>query len=118
MFLISTTSGETREKAIKELFGKLEPLEEGLKGFFPKEIHIVDSKSLGMLDILMFSLCGPFKVEEEVFGLKVIDPEKYPLVFSWVTALNQVSEVKELIPPYEKLVAVFGSVRNKTLESF
>ncbi|PON57363.1 LOW QUALITY PROTEIN: Glutathione S-transferase, C-terminal-like [Parasponia andersonii] len=115
MFLISTTSGETREK--KELLGKLEPFEEG-KGFFPKEIRIVDSKSLGMLDILMFSLCGPYKVEKEIFGFKVIDPEMYPLVFSWVIALNQVSEVKELIPPYENLEAVFGSVRNKTLESF
>ena len=118
MFLISTTGGETREKATKELFGKLEPLEEGLKGFFQNDIPIVDSKNLSLLDILMCSLCGPYKVEEEVIGLKIIDPEKYALVFSWVTALNQVPEVKELIPPHDKVLEVFTSAGNKTLESF
>lgn len=109
MFFITTTSGDTQEKAINEFFEKLEPLEEGLKGLFPEGCPYVDSKNVGLLDILMCGLCGPYRVEEEVVGLKVIDPQKFPIVFSWVKALSHVPEIMELTPPHDKLVAALQS---------
>ena len=85
--------------------------------YFPDgKTPFVEIENLGVLDILVWSTFGSYKVQEEIFGIKVIDPEKYPLIFSWVTALNEVPFLKELSPPHERLLALFLSVRNKSLE--
>ncbi|PON57368.1 Glutathione S-transferase, C-terminal-like [Parasponia andersonii] len=103
---------ETQEKAVKELYKKFRLFEEGIKGISPDGFSPFDGKSLGLLDILM---CTSL---EESLGVKVIDPEKNPLIFSWVTALCEISVVKELIPAFdEKLVQVLHGIRNNALNS-
>ncbi|KAL6319004.1 hypothetical protein AAG906_001477 [Vitis piasezkii] len=57
------------------------------------------------------------KVQEVVLGVKFIDPEKYPLVYSWLTALTELAVVKELRPPHEKLVEILQFVRQSALQS-
>ncbi|CAL9031278.1 unnamed protein product [Prunus brigantina] len=116
--LAFTSDGEVQEKAIKELLEKLKTFEEGMKEFFPDGIAWIErTKNLGLLDIVLYSGIGAHKVPEEVIGTKIIDPEKTPLIFSWVTALNELPLVKELTPPHEKLVAVLQFFRNNALKS-
>ncbi|ONI08671.1 hypothetical protein PRUPE_5G192800 [Prunus persica] len=116
--LACTSDGEVQEKAIKELLEKLKTFEEGMKEFFPDGIASIESrKNLGLLDIVLCSVFGPHKVQEEVLGIKIIDPEKTPLIFSWVTALTELPLVKELTPPHEKLLAFLQFFRNNALKS-
>ncbi|XP_034217015.1 glutathione S-transferase U9-like [Prunus dulcis] len=116
--LACTSDGEVQEKAIKELLEKLKTFEEGMKEFFPDGIASIESsKNLELLDIVLCSVFGPHKVQEEVLGIKIIDPEKTPLIFSWVTALTELPLVKELTPPHEKLLALLQFFRNNALKS-
>ncbi|XWS51126.1 hypothetical protein CRYUN_Cryun12cG0150000 [Craigia yunnanensis] len=111
MITVIKTDGEAQEKAIKEVLEKLEMLEEGMKEFFPDRNPSIDSENLGLLDLVFFSSFGLHKVREEVLGIQIIDPEKTPLLFSWVKAINQLPLVKELTPPHDKLVAFLKFIR-------
>ncbi|XVF09082.1 hypothetical protein REPUB_Repub07fG0060200 [Reevesia pubescens] len=117
IFTVIITDGETQEKAIKEVSEKLQLLEEGLKEFFPDGNSSIDSENVGLLDLVFCSLFGPHKVEEEVLGMKILDPEETPLLFSRVTAINQLPLVKELTPPHDKLGAFLKFIREKALKS-
>ncbi|PON57366.1 S-crystallin [Parasponia andersonii] len=109
MFLVLKTDGETQERAITQLFEKLEVLEDGMKDLFPDGTPF-DGKNVGLLDILLCSTFGAYKAQEEVLGLKVIDPEKNPGIFSWLNALIDLPVVKESAPPYEKecCISIYG----------
>ncbi|KAK6261624.1 hypothetical protein QUC31_007440 [Theobroma cacao] len=107
MFTVTKTEGEAQRKAVKEVSEKLQVLEEGIKEF----------QNIGLLDIVILSLLGPHKVQEEVLGIKIIDPEKTPLIFSWLTAINQMTVVKESTPPHDKLVALLKFLKENSLKS-
>ncbi|KAJ9677414.1 hypothetical protein PVL29_022412 [Vitis rotundifolia] len=99
---VITSDGEAQEKATKDLFEKLTVLEEGMKEFFPGGTPSINGENLGLLDVLMCALFGPYKAHEEVLGMKMIDPERNPLLFSWVMAITELPVVKESTPPHEK----------------
>ncbi|GMN45638.1 hypothetical protein TIFTF001_014835 [Ficus carica] len=110
------TVGETQEKAMKEFYEKLKIFEEGMKSLFPNGTPF-DGKNVGLLDIFLCSCFGPYKAQEEALGIKVIDPEKNPLIFSWLNALLEVPAIKELLPPHEKLVELLLFFKNLALKS-
>ncbi|RVW90489.1 Glutathione S-transferase U9 [Vitis vinifera] len=64
----------------------------------------------------VFMICA-HKAQEEALGVKFIDPEIYPPVYSWVTALTELAVVKEFRPPHEKLVEILQFVRQSALQS-
>ena len=113
---MAKTDGEAQEKAVKELHEKLQVLEEGLKNFFPDCSKPVVSENLGLLEIVITCILGNYKAQEEVLGLKLIDSEKTPLVFSWVTALLDLPVVKETLVPYEKYVPFLQFMRQTFLK--
>lgn len=117
MLLVCKTDGETQEKATKELHEKFEVFEQGMKELFPDGRSKIDSNNVGLIDFVLLSLFGPHRVQSEVVGVKVIDPEKTPLVFSWIAALSELPVVKELTPPHDKVVAFLHSFRNAALKS-
>ena len=90
-------------------------LEEGMKDFFPNGTPSISNRNMGILEIMICSLLGPYKLQEEVLGIKIIDPEKTPLIFSWLTALN---ELKQLAPPHDKTIALLKFVRKNALKSY
>ncbi|OMO79177.1 hypothetical protein COLO4_24510 [Corchorus olitorius] len=116
-FAVMTTCGEAQEKAIKELSEKLQVLEEGMKEFFPDGSPKISNDSMGILEITICSLFGAFEIQEQVLGIKIIDPEKTPLIFSLLTAINQVPLVKESAPPFDKTVATLKAFRERNLSS-
>lgn len=117
MLTVMKTAGETQEKAIKELSEKLQVLEEGMKGFFPNGTPVISNQNMGILEIMICSLIGPYKLQEEVLGIKIIDAEKTPLLVSWLTAINELPLVKESTPPRDNTVALLKFVRENALKS-
>ena len=68
---------------------------------------------IGILDIVMG--CGLYwnSACEDVLGMKIIDQESFPLFTSWFESFNEAKEVKEVIPPAEKLVEYVKGVLQK-----
>ena len=114
---VITSDVEAQEKATKDLFEKLTILEEGMKDFFPGGTPSINGENMGLLDILMCALFGPYKAHEEVLGMKMIDPERNSLLFSWVMAITEIPVVQESTPPHEKLVGLVQFIRQHALQS-
>ncbi|XP_062116511.1 glutathione S-transferase U9-like isoform X2 [Humulus lupulus] len=118
IFYATITDGEEQEKNIKELHEKLRLLEDGMNDYYVSNGKTPNERgNLGVLDILVWSTFAPHIVYEEVIGTKIVDPEKYPLIFSWIAALDKVPVLKELGYPHEKLLALLLSVRNTMLKT-
>ncbi|KAL5544476.1 hypothetical protein UlMin_008260 [Ulmus minor] len=100
------TEGETQEKALKQVSEKLNLLEEGLKSFYSDGNPCIDIEHVGLHDLVLVSFFGGYKVYEELLGIKLLDPEKTPLIYSRLTALADLPLVKETLPPPEKVVAL------------
>ncbi|CAL9031276.1 unnamed protein product [Prunus brigantina] len=105
------TEGETQEKALNEVYELLKVLEEGIKSFYPDGIPTFEAENLSLLEVVASSILCLFKAPEEILGIKVIDPEITPLLFSWVEALRELSLVQGTIPSHEKIVALLGTLR-------
>ncbi|XVE56947.1 hypothetical protein DITRI_Ditri04bG0051900 [Diplodiscus trichospermus] len=117
LLTVFETDGETQEKGVRDMLEKLQVLEEGIKEFFPDGNPCIDSNNIGLLDLVFSSVFSHYEIQEEVLGIKIINIEKIPLVCSWLTALNQLTLVKESIPPHDKLAAIFKFVREDALKS-
>ncbi|CAK7329183.1 unnamed protein product [Dovyalis caffra] len=114
---VITSDGETQEKAMGELLEKMNIFDEEMKKLFPNGVSVTEVQNLGLLDILVVAAFSPYKAQEEVAGVKILDPEKNSLIFSWVTALNQLSKVQDLVPPLDGIVGPLQFVRKTTLGS-
>ncbi|KAJ0105074.1 hypothetical protein Patl1_17784 [Pistacia atlantica] len=49
------SGGEAKEKAVEEVFEKMEAVEKGMRELFPDGAPIIDGKNLGFLDIVMIT---------------------------------------------------------------
>ncbi|KAI4329593.1 hypothetical protein MLD38_027963 [Melastoma candidum] len=103
-------SGEARAAMICEFHDKLKVLEEGIKDLFLAGHSLVNGETMGFLDVVMCSAFGAQKIQEEVIGEVVIDPEKYPVISSWLVAISEQPVAKALAPPREKVVHLLRSI--------
>ncbi|KAL5747442.1 hypothetical protein ACOSP7_024445 [Xanthoceras sorbifolium] len=110
-----TSKEEEHEKTIEEAYEKLEVLEKGMREFFGDGGRRIDGQNLGVLNIMVSAVLATHKANEEVFRVKIVDPERFPLMFSWVEQLNEVPLVKEVVPPHDKVVALLHFVRENGL---
>lgn len=117
MALVLKSDGEAQEKAVKEVFERLNTIEGEIKSIFPEGIQIIDQKNVGLLGLVIVSTFGHYKALEEYLGLKLIDQEKTPLLFSWLSALFELPVVKESLLPHEKVVGFLKYMRETALKS-
>ncbi|KAK8657684.1 hypothetical protein V6N13_035911 [Hibiscus sabdariffa] len=117
MLTVMKTAGEAQEKAINQVLEKLQVLEEGMQEFYPNEVPSITAQNMGILEILICCLLGPYKLQEQVLGIQIINPETTPRIFSWLTAINQVPLVKKSAPAEQKTLALLKFVRDIALES-
>ncbi|CAO2818589.1 unnamed protein product [Amaranthus hypochondriacus] len=108
------TEGEAQKKAISEVLEKLDVAEQGLKEIFPNGVpsYGQDVKP-GYLDIVFYSLFGTQEAVEQMFGVKFVTAERYPLLVSWIKALKQIPEVNEVTPPTPKMVGFLQFIQQK-----
>ncbi|KAL5544459.1 hypothetical protein UlMin_008243 [Ulmus minor] len=118
LMTVIKTEGQTHEKALDHVYELLKVLDEGLKNYFPNGIPTVcENGKLNLLDIIAGSVFCPFKATEQVLGIKIIDPDKTPVLFSWVSGLSEITLLKETTPSHEKLVQVTKFCRELALKS-
>ena len=117
MMLVLKSDGEAQAKAAKEVSERFSTLEEEIKNIFPEGIQVFDQKNVGLLDLVIVSTFGYYKAQEEYLGLKLIDPEKTPLLFSWLSALLELPVVRESLLPHEKVVGFLKLMREMALKS-
>ncbi|PRQ16166.1 putative glutathione transferase [Rosa chinensis] len=106
MTTVIITEGEVQEKALSQVYELMKLLDEGIKTFFPDGNPTFEARNLGLLDIVGSSVFCAFSAVEELIVVKIIDPEKTPVLFSWITALREQPIVMETIAPPEKLVSL------------
>lgn len=116
--VIMAGSEEALEKAVKELREKLKVLEDnGLKSLLGDGSPFVNGEEIGYVDIAMWSVMGAYKIHEEVLGIKIVDQDETPTVFSWLKRLIEHPLAKDIMPSKEKIVGLLQYVRNNALKS-
>ncbi|XP_074317010.1 glutathione S-transferase U9-like [Silene latifolia] len=105
--------GEERKKVLDELVEKMDVAEQGLKEIFPNGVPCFQEQKPGYLDIVLHSVFGTHEAAEEFFEEKFMTVERFPLLVSWISALKQVPEVNQVIPPVPKLVAFLQFIKQK-----
>uniref|UniRef100_B9HJH0 Glutathione S-transferase n=1 Tax=Populus trichocarpa TaxID=3694 RepID=B9HJH0_POPTR len=117
LVLFNNSDEEAQEKAVEEVQEKMKVLEEGIKEFSAEDIRTSDGKKLGFMDVLVSTTFSTYKAYEGVLGVKVLEPEKNPLIYTRVTNLHVLPVVQELLPPHDKLVAILQGIRQDALKS-
>ncbi|CAL5380817.1 unnamed protein product [Camellia sinensis] len=104
------TQGKEQEEAIPPAIENLNLIEKELKG---KEFF--SGETIGLVDIAFGCIANLVSVLEVVTGLKLIDAEKFPLLFKWMQKFSDVPVIKENWPPHDKLVTKFQAIRETYL---
>lgn len=107
--------GEDKENAIKESLEKMDIAEEGLKELYPNDIPSFLVINPGYLDIVFYSLFWNYQIVEEFLGVSYMTPQRYPLLTSWIKALKEVPQVKEVTPSASSLLNYFQSIQHVKL---
>jgi len=115
-FLVVKTDGEAQQKAVDQVYEKLNVLENGMKTYLAERDAKVES-NFGIVEIVFSALFGCYKAHEEVLGTKFIVPEKFPVLFSWLMGIAEVEAVKKATPPHEKVVGILQLFRQSALKS-
>ncbi|KAH7550309.1 hypothetical protein JRO89_XS13G0169400 [Xanthoceras sorbifolium] len=113
---VLTTDGEAQKTAIEEAYENMEAIEKGMEQLFPDGARKIDGQNLGLLDIMVSAVLGTQRANEQVQGVKIVDPERFPLMFSWVEQLNELPVVKGVFPPHAKVVAFLQFIRKNALK--
>lgn len=50
--------------------------EEEMKKLLPNGVSVIEVQNLGLLDILVGAVFSPYKAQEEVAGVQILDPKK------------------------------------------
>ncbi|MED6188614.1 hypothetical protein PIB30_087545 [Stylosanthes scabra] len=100
--LFMRPSKDEKERAIEieKAQKTLQVMEE--KGLGEKKFF--GGNSIGMVDIAYGLLCHWLEGLEEITGLKLIDPSRFPRLHAWTQNFKQVPVIKENLPDYEKLL--------------
>lgn len=66
--------------------------------------------NVGYLDLVLGWVSYMPVVFAEITGLELIDAEKFPLLSAWIHNFRNDPTVKDLLPPHDKLVAMFTPI--------
>ncbi|XP_059648488.1 probable glutathione S-transferase [Cornus florida] len=102
--------GEQQEKEVMQARDALEIIEGELKGkkFFGGD-------TIGYLDIVLGWIAPWLEMLEEVAGIKVFDPLKFPCLDTWMGCFLELPLIKESLPPRDILVVYFQNIRQFVL---
>lgn len=118
MLPIALTEGEAQEKALKAFHDNLKLVEDGAGDLLAGgSVGGINEKNLRLLDIVLHSVLGPYKSFEEALGLKFIDQQKTPLIFSWLNALNELPTISQFVlQTHDERVAHLKHFRQLSLQ--
>ena len=108
---VITSEGIDEEMNIEEVKMKLNILEASMNTIFPYDPPS-SCEEMRMLDILMCTLPTIIKGIEEAFNIKLMDAKEYPLIFSRMSSLSDLTVVKETAPSHEKMIKFYRAYRH------
>ncbi|XP_049367331.1 glutathione S-transferase U10-like [Solanum verrucosum] len=112
--MLNIFTAEDQKKACKEFHQKFSVLEDGLKTFFPGGNPKIENRNIGLVDIWIIVAFGMCKAQEEAFGVNFLDPEKAPLILSWVNSLLELPLLKETVPNHDKAVSFLRVLKERS----
>jgi glutathione S-transferase len=105
---VFTGQGEEQQKAVEESVANFFSLEEALrtssKAYFGGD-------EIGLVDIALGSMSTWIKVLQKVTDIVLIDPEKMPLLSTWMERFLEADGVKEVMPDPAKLLEFASAMR-------
>ncbi|XP_057516127.1 glutathione S-transferase U9-like [Amaranthus tricolor] len=108
---VITSEEIDEEMNIEEVKMKLNILEASMNTIFPYDPPS-SCEEMRMLDILMCTLPTIIKGIEEAFNIKLMDAKEYPLIFSRMSSLSDLTVVKETAPSHEKMIKFYRAYRH------
>ncbi|XVF42841.1 hypothetical protein PTKIN_Ptkin01aG0397800 [Pterospermum kingtungense] len=108
--VLSSVEGQQRQMEIKKVSDAMEIVEGMLQGkkFF-------GGKKIGFLDIAFGWIAIWFPAFDEVAGVQLLNPDKYPLLEHWKNKFRELHVVKDSLHPTEKLVRFLKKYRQSRL---
>ncbi|XP_078429876.1 glutathione S-transferase U17-like [Wolffia australiana] len=104
-------SDEEKEALLGRVFEGVKLLEEALRTC-GKGGKWFGGDAVGYVDIILGSFLGWIRVVDKLWGVKVLDGDKFPSLVEWADAFCEEEEVKSVMPETEKLmefaIARFG----------
>ena len=97
------SSGEEQEKAVKDSLEMLKTIEEhalGKKRFFCGD-------KISLVDIAYGWIAQLLEVLEEVAGMKLIEPQKFPRLHTWIKNFKDEPIIKENLPGRDEMLVYF-----------
>ncbi|RWR75770.1 Glutathione transferase GST 23 [Cinnamomum micranthum f. kanehirae] len=110
LWRVVTTQGKEQEEAISTSMECLKTLEEWLKGK-----KYFNGDSIGYADIMLGWIANLVRVVEEILEMKLIDEERFPLLFAWIENLSNLPAIKDSWPPHDKLVSKYRAIRDSLM---
>jgi glutathione S-transferase len=113
---VFASSGEVQKAAVDQVHENLALIERELREGLFKGRKFFGGDSIGLLDIVLG--CGSYWLavfEEVMEGVKLVDPEAFPLFHAWLREFEAIDEVKETIPAFDKLLEYAKVVRQMLL---
>ncbi|XP_010428448.1 PREDICTED: glutathione S-transferase U10 isoform X2 [Camelina sativa] len=107
--------GEAQAKSVEEARKRVQVLEEGLKKHFPNK-NIRENDDVGLLEITIIATFGAHKAYREALGVEIIDPVNTPTLYNWIERLQDLTVMKEVEVPRDKLVNFLQNYRQKLLQ--
>ncbi|OAY55451.1 probable glutathione S-transferase [Manihot esculenta] len=107
------TSGEEQEKAVKESLEMLKTIEEHALG----EKKYFGGDKIGMVDIACGGIAYWLGLIEEVAGIKLLEPHKFPKLHAWTKNFIEVPIIKDNLPNRDDMLVFFKQAREKLLSS-
>lgn len=68
---------------------------------------------VGMADLALGWIAGWLEYMEEAVGVKLLEPNTFPLLEAWIKNFRDVPEIKENVPDGKKLSVYFKGLREK-----
>ncbi|KAK0607464.1 hypothetical protein LWI29_015448 [Acer saccharum] len=75
-----------------------------------------NGEKIGMVDIALGSIVYWLGVNEEVLGVKWLQPHKFPRLHKWFQIFQEEPVIKQNLPDRDKMI-IFFKLRRETLEA-
>ncbi|XP_010937141.3 glutathione S-transferase U10 [Elaeis guineensis] len=116
-YAIMRSEGEAQERTTKEFTEHLTTLENGIQKDLPSEGPFINGEKPGLLDVIVGSASGAFRVVADLVGMEPLEREKVPLLHSSVASFLDLEVTKDIVVPHEKVINRVRAMREKALAS-
>ncbi|KAJ1404810.1 Thioredoxin-like superfamily [Sesbania bispinosa] len=110
--LFRNSSGEEREKAIRDIWERLKVVENQYLG---DQKQFFGGDTINIVDIALGSIAKLLEVKEDIFKVKILKAERLPRLHSWFKTFKDVPVIRENAPDQEKMTAFIKTLREKIL---